>query len=261
MKNIIKKWFGGFKLGLWIFIGLFLFGSISIWMQSASIIDKWSAWGGYIGGISTVFAIAFAGYEYIKYTRDRAIEEKVILISKHVSKLNDLKSGVWEMISIMSCSYSSPDLRDKEQDEEELENIKQVANEFGYIKKEVLSLIDVISIRNPHSQTRNNKIKKDFDSCLTKVSDDLRCVQVCIENKVGNKSIYSKFNKYNEPDRFSLYNDLDCIKQEMIECAQSDGCIYTELLFDKNLILENVPSVRNYINQYDLAIESLTDIT
>jgi len=49
--------------GVIVFVSLFVIGTVSIWMQEASYIDKWSAWGGYIGGISTVFAIAFAGYE------------------------------------------------------------------------------------------------------------------------------------------------------------------------------------------------------
>ena len=158
----------------------------------------------------------------------------------------------------MSFSYSSPNFSDKEAHEEDLENLKQMRGKFVHIKNEVTSLIDVISIKNPHAKASNNKIKKDFNTYLFKLIDDLCCVQVCIENKIGNKSI---FQNYRKPNSFTLYNDLDCVVQVMRECAQNDECKYTDFIFDRNVILEKVPSIKNYIEQYELVIDSLTEIT
>ncbi|MBQ4836795.1 hypothetical protein [Pseudoalteromonas luteoviolacea] len=59
-----------------VYLAFLTLGSYSISVQTAPIIDKLSAWGGYIGGVSAVFAFCFAAFEYSRKLLSEGLDER-----------------------------------------------------------------------------------------------------------------------------------------------------------------------------------------
>ncbi|MEM5532692.1 hypothetical protein [Pseudoalteromonas arctica] len=73
-------------------------GCISIYINSNSVTDVWSAWGSWIGGVSAFFAFFIVGYEYVIYTRNRGIDEQVHLKIKVCEELLLFYGGTFNLL-------------------------------------------------------------------------------------------------------------------------------------------------------------------
>lgn len=73
-------------------------GCISIYINSNSVTDVWSAWGSWVGWVSAFFAFFIVGYEYFIYTRNRGIDEQVHLKIKVCEELLLFYGGIYKLL-------------------------------------------------------------------------------------------------------------------------------------------------------------------